>query len=102
MSFLRLVWAVYSITIELTRTNPLNPDVPHVTSAVAHGIQINNLSGGCVFGMIKQLKPNAAGVTAEQSKVNSSSTFMGSQWQRIAHLNFSAFADLRHVIMQQS
>src|ERR1019366_10613382 len=78
MSFPGLVRAVHPVGIELTGTNPLNPDVPHVTGAVARGIEINHSDGGCVYGLIKQLQPNAAGVTAEEGEVDPPPIFMGS------------------------
>ena len=70
MSFLGLVRAIHPVGIELTGTNPFNPDVPHVTGAVARGIEINNSGGRCVYRKIKQLQPNAAGVTAEEGEVD--------------------------------
>ena len=78
MSFPGLVRAVHPIGIELTGTNPLNPDVPYVTGAVARGIEINHPGGRCVCRTIKQLQPNAAGVTAEDGEVDSPLIFMGS------------------------
>ena len=71
MSFPRLVWSVQPVGIELTRTNPLNPDVPYVTAAVARGIEINDSGRHCVFGMVEQLQSNAAGVTAEEGEIDS-------------------------------
>ena len=68
MAFLGLVRTVHPVGIELTGTNPLNPDVPHVTRAVARGIEINHPGSCGIFGMIKQLQPNAAGVAAEEAK----------------------------------
>ena len=78
MSMLGLVWPVYPVGIELTGRNPLNPEVPNVTGAVAHGIEINHSGGRCVYRKIKQLQSNAAGVTAEEGEVHSSPIFMGS------------------------
>jgi hypothetical protein len=52
----------------------MNPDVPYVTRAVARGIQVNHPGGRGIFGMIKQLQPNAAGVPAEERSVHSFAT----------------------------
>ena len=49
MSVPRLVRAVHSIGIELTGSNPFNPDVPHITGAVAGRIEINHSGGRCVL-----------------------------------------------------
>ena len=65
MSFPRLVRAIHPVGIELAGTDALNPDVPHVTGAVAQRIEINHPGRRCVYRKIKQLEPNAAGVTAE-------------------------------------
>ena len=98
MSFAGLVRAIHPVGIELTGTNPFNPDVPHITRAVACGIEINHPGGHCVCGLIEQLEPNAAGVTAEQGKVDPSLGFMGSQRQRDAPPHFSVFGDFDDVI----
>jgi len=71
MAVLRLIRAVHAIGIKLTGTNPLHSNVPYVASAVSRGIEINHPGGGGIFGMIKHLQPNAAGVSAEQRKDHS-------------------------------
>ena len=43
MAVLGLIRAIHAIRIELARANALNPHVPHVTRAVACGIQIITL-----------------------------------------------------------
>ena len=50
--------------------------------------------------MVEQLQSNAAGVTAENGEINSSSPFLGSQRQRRARPNVSVLGDLRDVIVQ--
>ena len=99
MSFLGLIRAVHAIGIQLARANPLNPDVPHVTSAVARGIQINHPGGRGIFGMIKQLQPNAAGVSAEERKVHSFATCIGSQRQWHTNSNIGSFRNFCEIIM---
>ena len=79
MSVPRLVRAVHSIGIELTGSNPFNPDVPHITGAVAGRIEINHSGGRCVLRKIKKLQTNSAGVTAQEGEVDSPPIFMGSQ-----------------------
>ena len=100
MSFAGFVRAIHAVSIELTGTDPLHPNVPYVAGAVARGIQIDYPGGHCVFGMVEQLQSNAAGVTAENGEINPSSPFLGSQRQRRARPNVSALGDLRDVIMQ--
>ena len=78
MALVGLIRAVHAVGIELTGTDPTHPNVPHVTSAVALGIQINHPGGRGILGMIKQLQPNAAGVTAEEGEIDSFPIFMGS------------------------
>ena len=78
MSFPGLVRAVHPIGIKLAGTKRFNPDVPQVTGAVAHGIEIDHSGGRCVRREIKQLQPNTAGVTAEDGEVDSPLVFMGS------------------------
>jgi hypothetical protein len=78
MSFPGVIRAVRPIPIELAGTNPLNPDVPHITGAVVRGIQSNDSEGHAICWVLKQLEPNAAGVTAEEGEVDSGSIFMGS------------------------
>ena len=78
MAVLGLIRAVHAVGIELTGTDPLHPNVPHVTSAVGLGIQINHPGWRGILGMIKQLQPNAAGVTAEEGEVDSPPILMGS------------------------
>jgi hypothetical protein len=78
MSLFGLVRAVYPISIELTGANTLNPNVPHVTRAVGHAVEIHNPGGYGIFWMIKQLQPNMAGVTTEKGEVDASSIRMGS------------------------
>ena len=50
--------------------------------------------------MVEQLESNTGGVTAENGKINSSSSFQGSQRQRRARPNISVLGDLRDVIGQ--
>ena len=52
--------------------------------------------------MIKQLPPNAAGVSAEARKVHSFATGMGSQRQRYIHSNISLLRYLLHILIQQA
>ena len=102
MAVLGLIRAIHAIGIELTRTNPLNPDMPHITRAVACGIEINHLGCRCVFGLIKQLQPNAAGVSAEEREVDSFATGIGSQRQWHPHANISPLRYLCHILMQRA
>ena len=81
MSFIGFVRAIHAVSIQLTGTDPLHPNVPDVSSAVARGIQINHPDGRGIFRMIKQLQSNSAGVSAEKSKVHSFTTCIGSQRQ---------------------
>lgn len=78
MAVLGLIRTGHAIGIQLARLNPLNPDVPHVTSAVARRVEIKHSGGRGIDGMIKQLQPNAAGVTAKEGEVDSPPVFMGS------------------------
>jgi len=97
-----LIRAVHAIGIQLARPNPLNPDVPNVTRAVAHGIQINHPGGRGIFGTIKQLQPNAICMSAEERKVHSVATCIGSQWQWHTNPNIRPFRYLCHIIMQRA
>src|SRR5208283_2597090 len=101
MAVLGLIRAVHTIGIQLARSNPLNPDVPHVTSAVARGIQINGPGSCRISGMIKQLQPNTAGVPTEERKVYSLVTSIGSQRQWHTNSNISPLRYLRHIFMQR-
>ena len=92
---LGLVRAIHAVSIELTGADPLNPNVPYIAGAVARWIQIDDPGGRCVFGMIEQLQPNAAGVTTENGEIDSSSPFLGSQRQRGARLNVGVLGGLR-------
>src|ERR1019366_5643991 len=65
MSFPGFIRSIHPVGVKLTGTNSLNPYVPYVTRAVARGIEINHSGGRCVCRKIKQLQPNAAGVTAK-------------------------------------
>ena len=65
MSFLGLVRAIHTVSIKLAGTNSYNPHMPDITRAVAYRIKIDNSGRRCVGGMIKQLQPNAIGVTTE-------------------------------------
>ena len=75
MSVPGLVGAVHSIGIQLPGTNPFNPNVPHVTGAVARGIEINHSGGRRVCRKIKKLQADPGRVTTEESEVNSLSIF---------------------------
>ena len=81
MAVLGLIRAVHAIAIQLASRDPFNPDVPHVTRAVASGIQINHSGRRGIFRTIKQLQPNAAGMSAEERKVHSFATGRGSERQ---------------------
>ena len=100
MSFAGFVRAIHAVSIELTGTDPFDPNVPDVAGAVARRIQIDDPGGHCVFGMVEQLESNAAGVTAENGEIDSSLRFLGSQRQRRARPNVGALGDLRDVIVQ--
>jgi len=100
MAVLGLVGAVHSIGIQLARSNPPNPDVPHITSAVERGIQIDHPGSLGIFWMIKQLQPNAAGVSAEECKVHSFATCIGSHRQWQTNANISPLRYFCHIIMQ--
>ena len=100
MSFAGFVRAIHAVSIELTGTDPLHPNVPYVAGAVARSIQIDYPGGHRVFGMVKQLESNAAGVTAENGEINPSCRFLGSERQRRARPNVSALGDLRDIIVQ--
>jgi hypothetical protein len=94
-----MIRAVHAIAIELARSNSLNPDVPHVTCAVAREIEINPPGGRGIFGVVKQLQPNAAGMPAEEGEIDSSPKFMSAHGQRNAPPNFGPFGNLCRVIM---
>ncbi len=94
MSFAGFVRAIHAVSIQLTGTDPLHPNVPYVAGAVARSIQIDDPRGHRVFGMVKQLESNAAGVTAENGEINPSFRFLGSERQRRARPNVSALGDL--------
>ena len=81
MSFAGFVGTIHSVSIQLTDTDPLNPNMPHVTGPVASGLQIDHLSGFNVFRMVEKLELNANGVTAEESEINPSSAFLSSERQ---------------------
>jgi hypothetical protein len=83
------------------RDESFNPDVPHITGAVARGIQSNDSEGRAICREFKQLEPDAAGVTAEEGEVDSGSIFMGSHRQRDPHPNFSALGNLSRVTVQR-
>src|SRR5208282_4748966 len=97
-----LIRAVHAIGIQLARLNPLDPDVPHVTSAVARRIQINHPGGYGIMRMIEQLQPNAAGVPAEECKVHSFATCIGSQRQWDPNSNISPLRYLCYISMQRA
>jgi len=101
MALVGLVRTVHPVGVELTGTNPLKPDVPHVTRSVTRGIEINYLGRRCVCGMIKQLQPNMARVTTEQGKINACFGFMWSQGQRNSLPHLSAFRNLCYIILQR-
>ena len=65
MAFIRFKGSVNAISIELTRLDTRDPDMPDVSSAVARRIQIDDPDRLCVFDMREQLKSNAGGVTTE-------------------------------------
>jgi hypothetical protein len=52
--------------------------------------------------LIKQLQPNATGVTAEQGEVDSSAIFMRPQWQRKVPPDVSVFGDICRIFIEQS
>jgi hypothetical protein len=67
--------------------NPVDRDVPHVTGAVARGIEINHSSGRGIFRVIEQLQPNAGCVAAEERKVHAFALRMGSERRRNTNAN---------------
>ena len=73
VSVARLVWAIHTVGIKLTLNDPLYPNVPDVAGAVKSRVEIDYPAGYCVFAIVEQLQSNAAGVTAENREMNSSS-----------------------------
>ncbi len=97
-----LIRTAHAIGIQLAGPDTLNPDVPHITCAIARRIKLNRPGWDCVRGLIKQLQPNPAGVTAEQGEVDASFMFVCSQWQRNAFPDLSVLRDLCRIIIQRS
>jgi hypothetical protein len=97
-----LIRAVHTIGIELAGANSVNPTMPHVTSAVACGIQINHPGDRGIFRMIKQLQPNAARMSAEARTVHSFATCVGVQRQWDTHSNLSTLAYRSHILLQRA
>ncbi len=102
MAVLGLIRAVQPVGVELAGTYSRNPDVPHVAGAIARGIQVNHPGRHRVLRMIKQLEPNATGMTAEQREVDASRGFIRSQGQRNASSNIGLFGHCGRIIMQRT
>jgi len=102
MPFPGLVRTIHTVGIELTGTNPFNPDVPHITRAVTSGVEIDDPGRRCIGGSLKQVQPNAGGVTAEESEVDPSPIFMSAHGERNSPPHFSAFGNLHRVIVQRA
>src|ERR1035438_5407872 len=102
MAVLGLIRSIHAIGIQLAKPKSLNPNMPYVTSPVAHGIQINYPGGNGIFGMIKQLQPNAVGVSAEERKVHTFATCIDPQRQRHSDSNRSQLRYLHYIFMQRA
>ena len=100
MPFAGFIRAIRAVSIKLTGTDPLHPNVPDVAGAVVRRIQIDDPGGLRVFGMVEELQPNAAGVTAENSEIHPSLRILGSQRQRRARPNVGMLGNVREIILQ--
>src|SRR5664279_4709066 len=97
MSFVGLVGAINAIRIKLTGTDPAYPDMPHIAGAVAGRIQLDCAGRRCVFGVVEQLQPDAAGVTAENREIDTPAEFVVSEGQRGTGANVGVLGGLRDV-----
>ena len=68
----------------MTGLDPLDPDVPDISSSKTRRVKFNDRGRRRVFGVVKEKQPDARRVSAEQIKLRSLSAKKGAEREWIA------------------